>query len=676
MRSIAAGDSLQVKILNSPREVGKIRFIERDSSNLILRVMDETGAAFTELNSDQVEVRREDEIAKIIKVAPLQSTIETNLNIVLALDNSSSMQNSVKELLMSVRLLLDKFQGRSRISVVLFDEQKSTPVRFKTTIEDQLLKVKFLPFTEDVVEVMNYIRQNYRTNLTMRTYLHDEILVALKQFEQLPSNLLRVMILLSDGEDLGSKYRFEPALEAASKAGITIYGIDYSKPQQISETITQISEATPQGKAFKAKYAEDLIPVFEALTKEIITEFQVTFHFPIPPSGSIAYKSDRLLITERRLTDEFPMLSYVFFDSNSAAIDARYYMYDSPDSASAFDEKLIRKSLDKYYHLLNIVGSRAKHDSTANLIVTGCNMNLGAEEANLALSQKRAEAVSAYLHRVWGIDARRIQLKARNLPEKPSSIRTTEGQAENRRVEISSRRYSILEPIRSEITERIYQPEIGFFKLRIAAPEGLKDWAFIANSLSGALLKKSFQTEKTEFSWNWIDDSGERIHDVSQIQYGISITDQDNESFESAPKTIPVVQVDESTAIAETRQDSVFEKFSLILFDFNSSQIGGSNKALMQKVLNIYTAHPSASIRVYGFCDDIGNEDYNLNLSQKRAKIAHDILIRMGIPGGKLAFHGYGEINPIFSNTSPEGRFLNRTVQIYIGYPVEEVTAK
>jgi len=266
-RSIAGDDSLQVKILNSPREVGKIRFIERDSSNLILRVMDETGAAFTELNPDQVEVRREDEIAKIIKVAPLQSTIETNLNIVLALDNSSSMQNSVKELLMSVRLLLDKFQGRSRISVVLFDEQKSTPVRFKTTIEDQLLKVKFLPFTEDVVEVMNYIRQNYRTNLTMRTYLHDEILVALKQFEQLPSNLLRVMILLSDGEDLGSKYRFEPALEVASKAGITIYGIDYSKPQKISETITEISEATPQGKAFKAKYAEDLIPVFEALTR-------------------------------------------------------------------------------------------------------------------------------------------------------------------------------------------------------------------------------------------------------------------------------------------------------------------------------------------------------------------------------------------------------------------------
>jgi outer membrane protein OmpA-like peptidoglycan-associated protein len=30
---------------------------------------------------------------------------------------------------------------------------------------------------------------------------------------------------------------------------------------------------------------------------------------------------------------------------------------------------------------------------------------------------------------------------------------------------------------------------------------------------------------------------------------------------------------------------------------------------------------------------------------------------------------GYGEINPLFSNATPEGRFLNRTVQIHISYP-------
>ena len=93
----------------------------------------------------------------------------------------------------------------------------------------------------------------------------------------------------------------------------------------------------------------------------------------------------------------------------------------------------------------------------------------------------------------------------------------------------------------------------------------------------------------------------------------------------------------------------------------------------MQRVLDIYTKHPDASIKVFGYCDDIGDEKYNLKLSKQRAKIAYNILRRMGIPKGLLSYHGYGEINPIFTNGTPEGRFLNRTVQIYIGYPKEIV---
>jgi outer membrane protein OmpA-like peptidoglycan-associated protein len=85
--------------------------------------------------------------------------------------------------------------------------------------------------------------------------------------------------------------------------------------------------------------------------------------------------------------------------------------------------------------------------------------------------------------------------------------------------------------------------------------------------------------------------------------------------------------------------------------------------------VDVYKEHPDCCVKVYGYCDDIGKEEYNLKLSTKRAKIVCDLLRKLGIPKSKMVHKGYGEINPIFSNASPEGRFLNRTVQIYVGYP-------
>jgi OOP family OmpA-OmpF porin len=184
----------------------------------------------------------------------------------------------------------------------------------------------------------------------------------------------------------------------------------------------------------------------------------------------------------------------------------------------------------------------------------------------------------------------------------------------------------------------------------------------------------SFTEPKTSITWNWLNDTGDKITDISQLDYAIEITDSDGRTFESPRKSLPISQATESSIMAEANQDTIFEKFSLVLFDYNSSQLSESNMYLMQKVLARYFEHPDATMNVYGYSDTIGDENYNQKLSMQRAKTAYDILVRMKIPKEKLSYVGYGEINPIFSNASPEGRFLNRTVQIYIRYPkpVEE----
>lgn len=663
-------DSLQVKIINTPEPVGSFRFVVRDSNNLILRVMDKDGNAFKQLHPDQVQIFNQTELAKIIKVTPLEATVMTSLNVVLAMDNSASMQPSVKELLASVNLLLNALRYKSRISVVLFDESAAGNSRFIGRIDDQPVNVKFSDFYDNVQQVMDFVKWNYGARgLTLRTYLHDMILVGLQQMKSLPKNLLRVMVVLSDGRDMGSRFGLDRVLREAAAAGVTIYCIDYSESKELNEALTRVAQATPQGKVFRAAKAADLMPVFDALSKEIITEFQVNFRFPVPPSGNIEFNGDSLLITTRKITDEFPMLSYVFFDSNSVEIHERYHLFSSPDEARTFDESQLQKPLEKYYHILNVIGQRARNDSTAKLTITGCNMNFGAEKNNLLLSKQRAEAVSRYLQDIWGLAPDRITVRAVNLPEKKSSITTPEGQAENRRVEISSDHYYILRPIRSEITEFIYQPEIAQFTPKISAPEGLKQWEFYAFDQSVPLIRMTFDMPKSSINWNWINDQGEKISGLSRIAYGIKITDQDGRVYESELQQLPINQIVEATNVAETSQDTVFEKFSLVLFDFNSSHLSENNQYLMQRVLGRYQEHPEAIIKVYGYCDDIGSEEYNLKLSTERAKMTYNILRQMRIPADRLSYLGYGEINPLFSNASPEGRFLNRTVQIHISYP-------
>lgn len=663
-----SNDSLSVNIVQTDKKVGNLRFVERDSANLILRVMDKEGVAFKNLNRDQVVINRGAEKAKILKVEPLRSTVETNLNVVLMLDNSSSMQSFSKELLESVNLLLNTLKGKSRISLVVFSE--SDYINLQSKVGDEDVHISNVDFTDQVDKIKKYATQFYNPHfLSQRTYLHDGILFGLQQIETLPKNLLRIMIVFSDGKDLGSKFGEDQVFAAAANAGITIYGIDFNPDPKANPLMQKLPATTPQGKTFSASKAADLLPVFDQISKEITTEFQVTYHFPIAPTGDVNFVGDKLVITTRRLLDEFPMLYYVFFDSNSVDAGEKYYQFKSQEEAAAFDENNIQNPMDKYYHILNIIGSRAQKNPQANLTLIGCNMNCAGEKLNKTLSHNRAENVAKYLENIWGINKDRMKILARNLPEKNSSTRTAEGCAENRRVEIISNQSNILSPIRSEVKEFIYEPEIGYFSANIVATEGLDYFEFTAFSNGSQLISKKYNEAKTKISWNWINNKSEKIDGVSKIDYGVAIKDKDGSLFESVKKSIPVDQLEEATTQVETAQDTIFEKMSLVLFDFNSSQLSAANKSLMKKALDIYNAHDGAFVKVFGYCDDIGDEDYNMKLSTKRAKIAFDILRNMGVPKRNLNFKGYGEINPIFSNLSPEGRFLNRTVQIYIGYP-------
>jgi outer membrane protein OmpA-like peptidoglycan-associated protein/tetratricopeptide (TPR) repeat protein len=103
-----------------------------------------------------------------------------------------------------------------------------------------------------------------------------------------------------------------------------------------------------------------------------------------------------------------------------------------------------------------------------------------------------------------------------------------------------------------------------------------------------------------------------------------------------------------------------------IYFDFNSFELGRESKIVIEEFADFLFDNPSMKVSIEGHTDNIGNEGFNLILSEKRAKSVYDHLISQGISTGQIDYRGFGQSKPIASNATDEGRALNRRTEFVI----------
>lgn len=158
------------------------------------------------------------------------------------------------------------------------------------------------------------------------------------------------------------------------------------------------------------------------------------------------------------------------------------------------------------------------------------------------------------------------------------------------------------------------------------------------------------------------------------IQEAMDVTvsaEKDQYGFNSRKITTPapgpemeVVEVDLALKKLEVGSTFILRN---IYFDFDQATIKSESEPELKKLLNMLNTNPSLKIEIGGHTDFIGSNEYNKELSQRRADAVVNYLVEHGIDRSRLTAKGYGEERPLASNDDEnEGRELNRRTEFEV----------
>jgi len=99
-------------------------------------------------------------------------------------------------------------------------------------------------------------------------------------------------------------------------------------------------------------------------------------------------------------------------------------------------------------------------------------------------------------------------------------------------------------------------------------------------------------------------------------------------------------------------------------FDFNKSTLKRESIKTLNQVYSFLAQNPELYFEVAGHTDNIGSISYNQRLSERRARAVYNYLTTKGISTDHLTPRGHGELKPIATNNTPEGRRLNRRAEM------------
>lgn len=110
----------------------------------------------------------------------------------------------------------------------------------------------------------------------------------------------------------------------------------------------------------------------------------------------------------------------------------------------------------------------------------------------------------------------------------------------------------------------------------------------------------------------------------------------------------------------------IVEFNSKILFGFDKSDLTGSAEGNLNDLVTILNKYPDTNIEIQGHTDDVGTDQYNMGLSERRASSVASYIQTKGIGGARIATKGFGESAPKYPNDTEVNKAQNRRVDFLV----------
>lgn len=150
------------------------------------------------------------------------------------------------------------------------------------------------------------------------------------------------------------------------------------------------------------------------------------------------------------------------------------------------------------------------------------------------------------------------------------------------------------------------------------------------------------------------DTDGDRIADAMDQCVFLPENMNGNEDDDGCPERLPPKLV---------QFDGVIQG---IVFDFNKATIRPESEPILDQAAAVLKEFPGVKIEIVGHTDNVGTDEFNLDLSQKRAQAVKQYLVDQGIDADRISTEGKGPFAPIADNATEEGRAKNRRTEFKI----------
>ena len=643
--------------------------------------------------------------ARVVSVEPLQASKATPVNLVMVIDNSFSMQErgAISPLLAALNGLLQDVRPIDNVHAVVFSD------RDVRTVGGRALNVRTFK-SNQASEWIRFFAETFDRGITTRTYLYEAVTAGLDIVKNMPADEQKLMVVFSDGEDLNSKIgKPEVAVAALGIKKFRVFSIDYMPHERTDEFLTSLAR-DHHGRIWKARSASELVPIFQDFKRTILHKYVLTYELLNPISIEPKALSFDVPVT----TTGDPAAHMLFFPTGKSDIPGQYIQLKTSSAADAFQPAGLAGFSSRYFNILNFVGKALRDLPEARIGIVGCTSDYGPEKDDLTLSQNRAEAVKEYLHRIWGIDAARMLIEARNLPAEPSPDDTREGRLENQRVEFIFDSDAVQSRAVGGLIAEVGNGNAVQVKLDLHPVPDITGSEVLIQGNDRTLKTLSSEAEIAPSHSFPLDDLGrDRLARLSSIEALIRVTDSGGHVHEASsdlcqirtnPKLVirelahpPYGAVNLEPDTVTVEEITVVDSSPLlnyVYFDGGRSDIPGryalfktaaeaktfdpaSLKGTMEKyrhALNIIgkraAERPKARLKVIGCNSGFGEEKGRTDLSRSRAEaVRHYLRTIWGIDPSRLEAEARGLPAAASAGSIPEGRVENQRVEIYADDP-------